>query len=284
MTILCINPQCPHPENSDDRDRCLGCGAKLYLGDRFRPIRPLGQGGFGRTFLAWDDGQIPPQRCVIKQLVPSAGSRDRAWKEADRLAHLGQHPQIPALIAILESPRDLCLVQTYIPGRNLEQALVAEGPFSESQVRSLLLALLPVLQFIHKQGIIHRDIKPENILLAPNKLPVLVDFGAARSLPSATELERTGTVIGSAGYAAPEQALGKAISASDLYSLGMTCLHLLTGQHPFDLYSVAEDRAVWQPFLPQAVSPTLARILDRLTARSLRSRYANANSVLADLA
>lgn len=286
LTTFCINPDCPQPENSEDVDRCQGCGSKLRLGDRFRPFQLLGEGGFGRTALAWDEGQSPPQPCVIKQIIRSQGSRELALAEANRLAKLGQHPQIPTLIAILDSPRDICLVQTYIPGRSLEQTLAADGPLAERQVRSLLLSLLPVLQFIHEQGVIHRDIKPANILLTGenNELPVLVDFGAARSIPTVTELARTGTVIGSAGYAAPEQALGKAVPASDLYSLGITGLHLLTGQHPFDLYSVMEDRWIWESLLPNPVSPSLSRVLTRLTARSLRTRYASAKAALMDLA
>lgn len=284
MTTLCINPQCSQPENGDDRDRCQACGSRLLLGQRFRPIEELGRGGFGRTFLAWDEAESPPQRCVIKQILRSQGSRDRDLAEAKRLAKLGQHPQIPQLIAILESARDICLVQSYIAGRNLAQVLQADGVFDETQVRSLLMELLPVLQYIHEQGIIHRDIKPENILLPTEGPPILVDFGAARTAPTATELERTGTVIGSAGYAAPEQALGKAVPASDLYGLGITCLHVLTGEHPFDLYSVAEDRWVWRDFVPTPVGAALGRVLDRLVARSLRSRYANAEVVLADLA
>ena len=284
MVTLCINPQCPNPENGDDRDRCQACGARLKLGQRFRPIQELGRGGFGRTFLAWDEAESPSQRCVIKQILRSQGSRDRDLAEAKRLAQLGQHPQIPTLIALLESARDLCLVQSYIAGRNLEQVLQADGVFDESPVRSLLMALLPVLQFIHQQGIIHRDIKPENIVLPTEGPPTLVDFGAARTAPTATELERTGTIIGSAGYAAPEQALGKAVPASDLYGLGITCLHVLTGEHPFDLYSVAEDRWVWRDFVSTPVGDALGRVLDRLVARSLRSRYATAEAVLADLA
>ena len=283
MTPLCINPDCSEPENPDDRTRCQACGARLVLGQRFRPVKLLGQGGFGRTVLAWDEATEPPERCVVKQIVRS-GSRDRDLAEAQRLAELGQHPQIPQLIAILDSPRDLCLVQSYIPGRNLAQTLQADGVFDESRVRSLLLDLLPVLRFIHQRGIIHRDVKPENILLPDQGLPVLVDFGAARPVPTATALEHTGTVIGSAGYAAPEQALGKAVPASDLYSLGMTCLHLLTDTHPFDLYSVAADRWVWQDLAPEPVSPALSRVLNRLVARALRSRYSNADDVLADLA
>lgn len=286
MTTLCINPHCPHPLNEADRDRCFACNAQLRLGDRFRPVKQLGQGGFGRTFLAWDEGTVPFQRCVIKQIMgPQTAVDDRTWQEAERLAHLGQHPQIPDLIAVLASPRDRCLVQSYIAGRNLAQVLAEDGVFSEAQVRSLLQSLLPVLQFIHEQNIIHRDIKPENILMPDgDRPPVLVDFGAARTRPTATELAQTGTVIGSAGYAAPEQALGKAVPASDLYGLGVTCLHLLTDQHPFDLYSISEDRWVWQPFTSVPVSPSLARILDRLAARPLRSRYPTATAALADLA
>ncbi|NEQ44508.1 MAG: protein kinase [Leptolyngbya sp. SIOISBB] len=284
MTTLCINPDCPEPDNPDDRDRCQGCGARLILGQRFRPVNLLGQGGFGRTVLAWDEAADPPQRCVIKQIVRSRGSREADLAEAQRLADLGQHPQIPQLIAILDSPRDLCLVQSYVAGRNLEEVLQAEGVFDEQQVRLLLLDLLPVLRFIHQRGIIHRDVKPENILLPELGPPILVDFGAARTAPTAAELERTGTVIGSAGYAAPEQALGKAVPASDLYGLGMTCLHLLTAVHPFDLYSVATDRWVWRDFTPQPVGNALGRVLDRLVARSLRSRYDNADAVMADLA
>lgn len=285
VTTLCINPQCPAPENPDDRDRCHSCASQLLLGNRFRPTAILGQGGFGRTYLAQDEAVTPPQRCVIKQILRSRGSRERDLAEAERLSTLGQHPQIPQLIAILESARDICLVQSFIPGKNLEQVLSDEGTFDESQVRSLLLSLLPVLQFTHDHGIIHRDIKPENILLpGGDHPPVLVDFGAARTLPTATELESTGTIIGSAGYAAPEQALGKAIPASDLYGLGVTCLHLLTGQHPFELYSVAEDQWVWRTFTPHPVSASLARVLDRLAARSLRSRYTSASAAFADLA
>jgi WD40 repeat protein len=312
---LCLNPTCPAPENAEQAERCLACGAKLVLGDRFRPTQLLGQGGFGRTALAWDESMSPPQRCVIKQSLRAQVDRDRFFKEADRLHQFGHHPQIPDLLAILESSQGLCLVQAYVAGPTLAQVLADQGPWREAQVRSLLASLLPVLAFIHEHQIIHRDIKPANIILAqsvgppglapdlpvpdqpglvPNQpgknwdggqgtvLPVLVDFGAAKALDKAA-LEQTGTVIGSAGYAAPEQVLGKAVFASDLYSLGVTCLHLLTQQHPFDLYSALDDRWVWQPYAPYPVSLPFARLLARLTARSLRYRYPTAAAALADL-
>ncbi|MDA0268518.1 MAG: protein kinase [Cyanobacteria bacterium] len=303
---LCLNPHCPAPENSAQAQRCQGCGAKLVLGDRFRPIKLLGQGGFGRTVLAEDLSVSPPQPCVIKQNLRAQVDRDRFFKEADRLTQLGHHPQIPRLIAVLESSQGLCLVQSYVAGQTLAQVVTDTGPWREAQVRSLLGSLLPVLAFIHDHQVIHRDIKPANIILsrlpigaetgpaqtlAPLQrlgdgrgtlLPVLVDFGAAKALDKAT-LEKTGTVIGSAGYAAPEQVLGKAVFASDLYGLGVTCLHLLTQQHPFDLYSALDDRWVWQPYAPYPASGSFTQILARLTARSLRSRYPTAAAALADL-
>lgn len=285
MATLCLNPDCPNPQNPDGAQRCGACGAKLVLGDRFRPLQLLGQGGFGRTVLALDEGQTPPQKCVIKQSLRARVDRDRFFAEADRLADLGQHPQIPSLIAILESSTGLCLVQTYIEGTSLQQRVEQRGALTGDEVRSLLLALLPVLQFIHDRQVIHRDIKPANVLLpATDQPPVLVDFGAAKALLRPKDLEHTGTVIGSAGYAAPEQALGKAVFASDIYSLGVTCLYALTAQHPFDLYSVAEDNWAWKPYAVHPVDLRLTQILNRMTARSLRDRYPTAQAVLDDLA
>ncbi|MDA0673412.1 MAG: protein kinase, partial [Cyanobacteria bacterium] len=197
---LCINPDCPQPHHGPTERVCGGCGAKLVLGDRFRPIAVLGQGGFGRTFLAWDEAQTPPQPCVIKQHLRTDLDPARFYREADRLTDLGQHPQIPQLIAILTSRRGLCLVQAYIPGETLAAAVQRQGPWTEAAVRSLLVALLPVVQFIHDRHVIHRDIKPANILLpGGDRPPVLVDFGAAKALRDDTLREKPGTVIGSAG-------------------------------------------------------------------------------------
>ncbi len=127
------------------------------------------------------------------------------------------------------------LVQEYIEGENLEQELQSEGVFNEEKIKHLLLEILPILDFIHAKRVIHRDIKPANIIRrrSDNKI-ILVDFGASKFMPIAN-LSLTGTVIGSPGYIAPEQSNGKAINSSDLYSLGVTCIYLLTGISPFEL-------------------------------------------------
>jgi tRNA A-37 threonylcarbamoyl transferase component Bud32 len=265
----------------------------LRISERYRCEAWLGQGGFGRTYLAVDEQAEPPRRCVVKQTaiarsprLPAMATTElhrRFQREAQQLALLGQHPQIPQLLEAVDNDQGQFLVQEYVPGPNLEQ--LAQGqPLEEAQVRRILADLLPVLQFIHGQRVIHRDIKPANIIAPPAPQPlVLVDFGASKYIYDAALLEQTGTVIGSAGYVAPEQALGKAVYASDIFSLGLTCLHLLTGLHPFDLYSVSEDAWAWQPFVAEPVSPALAQVLDRMVNRRLKERYSTAQEVMADL-
>jgi formylglycine-generating enzyme required for sulfatase activity len=204
-------------------------------------------------------------------------------QEAVRLDELGKHPQIPELLAHCEQDGQQYLVQEFIDGDNLLKEL-QRGAFTEAQIMALLADLLPVLQFIHSGSVIHRDIKPENIIRrrGDQKL-VLVDFGAAK-LATKTALQKTGTTIGSPEYAAPEQARGKATFASDLYGLGVTCIHLLTDCEPNLLFSDYEDKWVWRDFLNgKVVSASLGRILDRMLAKALNVRYQTAAEALADL-
>ncbi len=286
MTCICFNLDCPHPLNPSGAEFCQCCGADLRINHRYRCRSRLGQGGFGRTYLAVDEHIQPPPWCVVKQMVaigPVLPPSQRFHLEAEQLARLGQHPQIPQLLDVVDNSQGQFLVQEYIPGPNLEQ-LLETRLWSEAEVRQLLQEVLPVLQFIHNHQVIHRDIKPANLIMPPPPRPVaLVDFGACKALYEQRTASQPGTVIGSAGYAAPEQTLGKAVFASDIFSLGLTCLHLLTGLHPFDLYSIAEDALVWRPFLAGSVSPALGRVLDRMVNRHLKERYANAQQVLADL-
>jgi serine/threonine protein kinase len=226
---------------------------------------------------------------VIKQFLPTNPGRNLQKaaelfrQEAERLAELGRHPQIPKLLAHFEQADGQYLVQEFIDGQNLAEVLAEEGPFSETEILELLDDLLPVLRFIHSYQVIHRDIKPENIIRPKtgDRL-VLVDFGASK-YATGTALIRTGTVIGSAGFVAPEQAIGRAEFASDLYSLGVTCVHLLTAMHPFDLYSVSEDDWVWHQYLVEPVSEKLERVLDKLLQRATSQRYQTATEVLQDL-
>ncbi|HAJ64487.1 MAG TPA: serine/threonine protein kinase [Cyanobacteria bacterium UBA8543] len=291
----CLNPTCPSPQNQVGTNFCRTCGSKLLLKDRYRAIKPLGQGGFGKTFLAVDEDKPSHPRCVIKQFFPQAQGTNTVQKaaelftqEAVRLDELGKHPQIPELLAYFSQDNQQYLVQEFIDGKDLAQELADSGPFKEAQVRSLLNDLLPVLQFVHQHQVIHRDIKPENIIRRTNRgvgevgQLVLVDFGAAK-VASGTALARTGTAIGSAGYAAPEQSLGRAVFASDFYGLGVTCIHLLTGMHPFDLFDPRENAWVWRNALNSPISVTLGRILDKMLESAINRRYQSAAEVLKDL-
>ncbi len=285
----CFNPDCPAPANPDAERFCLGCGSDLLLQNRFRAIASIARGGFGRTFLAADESLSPPLPCIVKQFWPQNRSPDALAKaaelfqqEAQHLTELGIHPQIPNIIAYFEQNSQLYLVQELIQGINLVKLVEEEGTFSEAQILHLLDELLPVLNFIHARQIIHRDIKPENIIQKPDKKLVLVDFGAAKVVTN-LDLLQVGTSIGSAEYVAPEQAKGKAVFASDLYSLGVTCLYLLTGISPFDLFDVANDRWIWRDYLTVGASDRLAQILDKLLQPALNRRFQSAEEVMGAL-
>ncbi len=289
----CINPACQSPKNSSHASTCQLCGSNLLLDDRFRALKRIGHGGFGRTFLALDETTPLKQQCVIKQfflqgLYPSTRHHEKASElfeqEAQRLDELSQHTQIPTLIAYVEQQGHQYLVQEYIEGLNLAEELKLHGPFSAAKIQQLLLNLLPVLHFIHSRQIIHRDIKPTNIIRRRGlQQLVLVDFGAARSV-TGSALVRTGTIIGTAEYTSPEQVRGKATFASDLYSLGVTCLHLMTGMSPFDLFDSNDGRWIWQNFLTQkTMDPTLCQVLDKLVEPIPRHRFVTAYEALKSL-
>ncbi|MDZ8085142.1 MAG: protein kinase [Nostoc sp. DedQUE12b] len=286
----CLNPHCPKPENPDDVNFCRTCGTKLLLKERYRAVKPIGQGGFGKTFLAVDEDKPSKPRCVIKQFYPQSQGTSTLAKavelfnqEAVQLDELGKHPQIPELLAYFTQENRQYLVQEFIDGENLAQELAHKGAFSETQIWQLLNDLLSVLQFCHARHVIHRDIKPENIILreSDRKL-VLVDFGAAKSTTGAA-LNKTGTSIGSPEYVAPEQMRGKAIFASDIYSLGATCINLLTVRSPFDSYDTNNDTWVWQQYLQTPVSNHLSRILNKMLESIPIRRYQTVEEVLKDL-
>jgi len=292
----CLNPACPKPQNPTHAELCQACGSKLLLRDRYRAIKAIGQGGFGRTFLAVDEDKPSKPRCVIKQflppetqLIPSASNRNSKKagelfeQEAMRLDELGKHPQIPELLAYSIQDSRQYVVQEFIDGQNLAQIVETEGTFTENQIQDLLNSLLPVLHFIHSHNVIHRDLKPGNIIRRADKQLVLVDFGAAK-IATGTALLKTGTSIGSPEYIAPEQARGKAFFTSDLYSLGVTCMYLLTQVSPFDLFDPGEDAWIWRQYLANnPVSEQLGKILDKMIENATNRRYQTAVEVLKEI-
>lgn len=291
----CLNPKCKNPVNSDGATTCESCGADIpsLLRGRYRAVKPIGQGGFGRTYLAQDEDRLGTH-CVLKQFSPQVQgtkSLEKAVRlfnqEAVRLDELGEHPQIPRLLAYFEQDGLLYLVQQFIEGQSLLQEMRQSGAFNERQIRDLLADLLPVLRFIHNHQVIHRDITPANILRrqSDNRL-VLIDFGVAKQIGETTPGE-TGTRIGTEGYAPIEQFRGgRAYPASDLYSLGATCLHLMTETRPDNLYDPLEGRWIWREHLLErgtVVSDQFAEMMDLMLKDLVNERYQSADEVMRDL-
>ncbi len=287
MITQCLNPNCLHI-NLTDTKLCEKCSSTLLLMDRYRAVSLLGQGGFGRTFLAIDELKPSKPRCVVKQFLPEVKGKKAIKKatelferEAARLDELGKHQQIPELLAFFNQEERKYLIQEFIDGDDLAKELDKNGVFNQNQIEELLRDLLSVLDFVHDNNVIHRDIKPENIIRRKqdNKL-VLVDFGAAKE-SIGENTSAVGTIIGSAAYIAPEQAVGKAKFASDLYSLGATCLHLLTDIEPTELFDVAEGEWMWRNYLQDnEIDYKLSRVLDKLVEGATKKRFQSVNEVL----
>jgi len=294
---FCLNPDCSQPQNAADAIACRTCGLPLLLRGRYRPIKAIGEGGFGRTYLAVDGDRLNA-RCAIKQLLPQqlAGThlkqstldkiRELFEEEAKRLFQLGIHPQIPTLLAFFEERGCLYLVQEYIDGETLWDELEREGAFDEQRVRQVLVQLLPVLKFLHQRHVIHRDITPVNILRRhrDGKL-VLIDFGVAKQL-TRTSLAQPGTKVGTTGYAPLEQLRsGKAYPASDIYSLGVTCIHLLTNVRPDNLFDPVRGW-LWRERLARQgmqVSDRLVTLLEKMTRDMVGDRYQSVNEIVRDV-
>lgn len=291
----CINPNCSQPQNPDNAPKCLACGSTLLLRDRYQIVQPLGQGGFGATFLAKDLSLPGHPICVIKELRPSTTdtsilqmARQLFEREAETLGKVGHHPQVPRLLGYFESNQQFYLVQEYVSGSTLKQEVKQYGALGEETVKQFLTEILPVVQYIHQQKVIHRDIKPANILRrSQDGHLVLIDFGAVKDKvnQTTTMMEGTGQTaftnisIGTSGFAPPEQIALRPVYASDVYAVGVTCIYLLTAKSPSALgYDNATGEMLWRPNVK--VSSSFAEILEKMLEVSVRDRYQSAEEVM----
>ena len=272
----CFNPSCAAPHNLLTAAFCQQCGAALELQSRYRAIELLGQGPHSRTYGAID--QSTATQCVIRQ---DWGGAAVSPTLETQLRQLSRHPQIPTLGDRFQQDDRNYWVQEYVTGENLARA---GETFSPTCVWQVLESLLPVLRVIHAHGVIHRDLKPENIIRRSSPAAwALVDFGSAvLSQESGSTTPAEAKAIGSPEYAAPEQINGAAVFASDLYSLGVVCIHLLTGVQPFHLFDPIEDRWIWREQLPPS-EPTdrLAQVLDRLIDPNPSQRFGSTAAAIA---
>jgi serine/threonine protein kinase, bacterial len=284
---------CLSPNNAPTVSVCQACGSSLLLRDRYRSSRILGRGGFATTFLAVDEGLPGLPTCVIKQLRPVLNSaqvlemsRELFQREAATLGKIGNHPQLPRLLDYFELGTDFYLIQEYVSGATLQQEVRRSGQFDEAMTKEVLREVLPILDYLHEQQVIHRDIKPANIIRRTiDKKLVLIDFGAVKdqvSQAAANNPENTtltAFAVGTPGFAPPEQMAMRPVYASDIYSLGITCIYLLTGKSPKDLnYSQTTGELEWQSRV--SISPPFQRLLEKMLEVSLRDRYQNAQEVI----
>lgn len=293
-----------------DIDIALHRETLLNTGDilrsRYRIVRQLGHGGFSRTYLAEDTNRFD-ELCVLKEFAPQLKgtfalekAQELFEREAGVLYRL-QHPQIPQFRQLFrhkKADKDLLfLVQDYIEGENyhalLNQRLKKKQRFSETDIKQLLVKVLPILEYIHSMGVIHRDISPDNLILREgDEQPVLIDFGCIKEVELRTKAELetedntsislTGTALGKTGYAPPEQVeRGIVYAHSDLYALAATAIVLLTGKEPLQLIDRHDYRWHWRMHV--SLNPKLEWILSTMLSPHPSDRFGSAAEVMRTL-
>ena len=228
------------------------------LDHRYRVTSPLAAGGFGQTYIAEDTRRPGNPKCVVKHLKPASSDLrflDNARRlfatEAETLEKLGNHDQIPRLLAYFEENEEFFLVQELIDGHPLTDELQPGKQWTENQVYPLLWEVLNVLVFVHGNNVIHRDIKPENLLRRHQDHHfILVDFGTVKQVRTHTAFQGqpTATIsVGTPGYMPTEQSHGRPRPNSDIYALGMTSIQAVTGLMPMQLpEDVETGELLWQ--------------------------------------
>ncbi len=261
------------------------------LAGRYQITSHLGGGAFGQTYLA-EDTQLPDKnQCVVKHLKPQASdpltlqaARRLFETEAQVLNRLGNHDQIPRLLAHFEENQEFYLVQDFIEGESLSQILTPGKRLSEAEVINLLQEILEILEFVHHEGVIHRDIKPSNLIRRKQdgKL-VLIDFGAVKQISTqvvnAQGQANFTIAVGTEGYMPSEQAKGKPRLASDIYAVGIMGIQSLTGISPRELPEDSQTgEIIWRDRL--RISPRLGKVLDTMVRSHFSRRYQNGSEAL----
>jgi eukaryotic-like serine/threonine-protein kinase len=268
------------------------------LGGRYQITESLSKGGFGTTYLAQDTQRPGNPICVVKQLTPARKDESTLQiaqrlfnQEADILEKLGEHDQIPRLLAYIEESQEFYLVQEYIKGHDLSQEIPPKGAQkTEAETIKLIQDILEILKFVHDNNVIHRDVKPSNIRRrqSDGKL-VLIDFGAVkqiRNLEVNQQGETSFTIpIGSPGYTASEQAMGNPKMSSDIYAVGVIAIQALTGIYPIPPIGKmpvdANGEIVWRQDLE--ISREVADIIDKTVRYQFSQRYSCAEEVLQEI-
>ena len=251
---------------------------------KYKVIEPLGSGGFGTVYLAtdtWIDKQV-----ALK--VPHRQNLDfgELLREPRLLASLN-HPNVVSITTAEKQDSVFFIVMEYVPGETLEQIIATNGAVGLSRALDFTCQICNAVDHAHRQGVLHRDLRPANVLVSSTGVVKVADFGTSRFL----EIAAHGTtLIGSPPYMAPEQFHGRAVFASDIYSLGVTMYQMLTGMLPYDtptpadLEKLMRGTLVTPPRLKNRKIPTrISDIVMRALAADIAQRYQRASDLLDDL-
>lgn len=256
-------------------------GAGILIGGRFRLLGEIGRGGMGRIFLAEDIDTGERKAVKAVRLRQGEGyAALRTESEIDMMKRLC-HPGLPMIEEVIPGEDEILIVMEHIPGRSLLQLLGEFGAQPAASVLDWMIQLCEILHYMHTREppVVYRDVKPANIMLRSDGRIMLVDLGAAREYePGGC---RDTVLLGTRGYAAPEQYGGKGQSGprADIYGLGKTAYHLLTGHDPSKPPHMRQPPGCRDPVLP----PALVRLIQKCTRHDPEKRYASCIEVLAEL-
>lgn len=274
-------PAAPAPE-TDRTGQIVG---------RFRIVEALGKGGMGVVWKAEDPalGRAVAIKFLPASQLDSELARRRFVREA-RSASTLSHPGLATVYDVGEADGVPYIAMQFVAGRTVREH-AREGRLAPARAARIAAAVADALAHAHTHGVVHRDVTASNIMVSPDGAPVVLDFGVARRSADVSRLSKTGDMVGTIGYMAPEIIKGEdATPQSDLFSLGVVLYEMLTGRRPFEnkrMERVIHATLTLDPELPGRVVRGIPRELDRIVAHALRrsaaERYADARALAADL-
>ncbi|MCY2962448.1 MAG: serine/threonine-protein kinase, partial [Planctomycetota bacterium] len=285
------------PDPSDPQSAEEGANGSQMLGE-YKIIRRLGQGGMAQVFLAEQTslGRKVALKVMRPERVKDDINKQRFQTEATAAAALS-HPNIVAVYTVGEHAGTNFIVQEYVSGGNLRELITKKGPLELLRALQILKQVASALEAAHAAGIVHRDIKPENILLTPKGDVKVADFGLAQLTQEGERLNLTqdGVTMGTPLYMSPEQVSDSKLDArSDIYSLGVTCYHMLAGKPPFGgktamAVAMAHVKLKATPLqelrgdIPPDWCNLVQKIVAKMMAKDPAKRYQSATELLRDL-
>ncbi|NJL01611.1 MAG: protein kinase [Spirulinaceae cyanobacterium RM2_2_10] len=278
---------CTHTGNVPGTLFCIYCGAPLVKQAQFvrdyQILRPLGQGGMGTTYLAWE--RQSRRTLVLKEMNADmariAKARELFEREARVLRSL-THPGIPQYYDFFVANDKKYLAMELVAGENLALRIREKGPVAPAQAVAWMRQVCDILAYLHRlePPLVHRDVKPANLMHRQRDGQiVLLDFGAVKEIGTPP-----GTRIGAEGYSAPEQERGKPLPQSDLFAVGATLVFLVSGAEPEQFYDRAQGEFRLDASRVPALTPALATVVNRVCAPQVGDRHATASELAQALA